>query len=233
MQKIWNWLPHLAAIVLVLVCARLAVWQFDRAEAKEERMTQWNDAPTIALDAVPEPPLFSTVSAIGHFDPERHILLDNQIRNGHAGVHVFTPFVLEGTDQIYMVNRGWLPWDRRAQQGKPFATDKDVMRISGRLSDAPQVGLQLGEATALDSNAWPNLMTYYDIARIREVLGPAVSDTVVLLEPSHPAHLTGDDWQAVNMGPERHLGYAFQWISIGTAIVILWLILTYRSFRKQ
>jgi cytochrome oxidase assembly protein ShyY1 len=233
MQRIRFWLPHLAAAVLVVLCGRLAVWQLDRAEVKEERLTRWHEAPAVALNEVETAPLFSAVTATGRFDAERHVLLDNQIRNNHAGVHVFTPFVLQGSEQIFMVNRGWLPWDRRSGEGKPFDTSTDNMTITGRLSDAPRVGLQLGEAAPLDPDRWPNLMTYYDISRIRDALGPAVADTVLLLEPEHPAHLTGDNWPAVNMGPERHLGYAFQWASIGTAIVVLWLILTYRSFRKQ
>jgi surfeit locus 1 family protein len=76
-------------------------------------------------------------------------------------------------------------------------------------------------------------MTYYDTELIRQALGAEVAEEVLLLDPQHPAHLTGDEWRPVNMGSERHMGYAFQWVAIGTAVLLIWLILTYRSFRKS
>jgi hypothetical protein len=36
-----------------------------------------------------------------------------------------------------------------------------------------------------------------------------VQDRVILLDPDHPAHLSGDEWQPVTFGPERHRAYAF------------------------
>ncbi|MEE4638820.1 MAG: SURF1 family protein [Wenzhouxiangella sp.] len=231
--QISNWLPHLAALAALLLCARLAIWQLDRAEEKEQRLQQWQTAPAMTLDPESPPPLFATVSTVGSFDAERHVLLDNQIRNSHPGVHVFTPFRPSNSETIYMVNRGWQPWDRNAAQAPTFTAPQGLTAITARVSDAPRVGLQLGEAAPLDSTSWPNLMTYYDSQRIREALGTKVADEVLLLDPNHPAHLSGDEWARVNMGPERHLGYAFQWASIGLAIFLIWLVLTYRKFRRS
>ena len=232
MLKLKLWLPHLAALAAIVLCARLALWQVDRAEEKRQRMEQWQNAPTLSLNETSAASLFATVTATGRFDATRHVMLDNQIRNNHAGVHVFTPFRLQGTESIYMVNRGWLPWDRSLGQGAMFDTPLETITIQARISDVPKVGLQLGEASPLDPEQWPNLMTYYDTDRIREALGPSVVEPVLLLDPEDPAHLTGDHWQPVNMGSERHVGYAFQWSAIGAAIFLIWLILTYRSYRK-
>ncbi|MFW5815379.1 MAG: SURF1 family protein [Wenzhouxiangella sp.] len=232
-MKITSWLPHAAAVLALLLCARLALWQVDRAAEKEQRLTQWRDAPTLALDPAEPPALFATVAARGRFDPERHVLLDNQIRNNHPGVHIFTPFYPQDSDEIYMVNRGWQPLDRNAQTAPRFETPDEPVAITARVSDAPRVGLQLGEAAPLDPTDWPNLMTYYDSERIRDALGQTVADNVLLLDPDHPAHLSGDQWPRVNMSPERHIGYAFQWASIGTAIFLIWLTLTVRKLRKK
>lgn len=231
--KITSWLPHVAAVLALLLCARLALWQVERAAEKEQRLAQWQDAPTLALDPAEPPALFATVSAQGRFDPERHVLLDNQIRNNHPGVHVFTPFSPQDSDAIYMVNRGWQPWDRNAQTAPRIDTPDETVAITARVSDAPRVGLQLGEAAPLDPASWPNLMTYYDSERIRDALGQTVADNVLLLDPDHPAHLSGDEWPRVNMAPERHIGYAFQWASIGTAIFLIWLTLTVRKLRRK
>ena len=230
--QIANWLPHLAALLALLVCARLALWQIDRAEEKELRLKQWQTAPTLTLNPESPPPRFATVSTTGVFDSRRHVLLDNQIRNGHPGVHVFTPFQPADSETIYMVNRGWQPWDRNSDRAPQFSTPQGSIVITARVSDAPRVGLKLGEAAPLDPTSWPNLMTYYDDQRIQEALNAKLAGDVLLLDPSHPAHLSGDEWPQVNIGPERHLGYAFQWASIGLAIFLIWLTLTYRKFRR-
>lgn len=228
-----TWLPHAVALLALLLCARLALWQVERAEEKEQRLAQWQNASTLELGSDQVPERFARVSARGRFDPEKHVLLDNQIRNNHPGVHVFTPFHVQGSSTIYMVNRGWQPWERDARQAPRFSTPQDPITITARASDAPRVGLQIGEAAPLDPDNWPNLMTYYDTERIREALGDRVAEDVLLLDPDHPAHLSGDAWPRVNMGPERHIGYAFQWVSIGLAILLIWLILTIRKFRQR
>lgn len=226
-------LPHLTALLVLFGCVRLALWQLERADEKQRMMEQWDTAAAAELVDPDELDLFVPVTGRGRFDPERHVLLDNQIRNNHPGVHVFTPFQAEGSQQLVMINRGWHPWDRGAAELPEIRTPPEITTISGRISDPPRVGLQLGDAGPLDRAQWPNLTTYFDVERIREALGSQTAARIVLLDPEHPAHLTGDEWQTMSMGPERHVGYAFQWASIGLAVFLIWIILTFRSFRRR
>lgn len=224
--------PHLAAVAVLLLCARLALWQVERAGEKQALIDQWDGAPTGALSDFAGLDQFARASGQGRFDGQRHVLLDNQLRFNHPGVHVFTPFKLE-TGELIMVNRGWQPWDRRSAAFPDFDTPTETISIAGRVSGPPQVGFQLGSPLPLDAEVWPNLMTYYDTTLISSALSQQLTDRVLLLDPEHPAHLSGDAWPTVNMGPERHIGYAVQWASIGTAVFLLWIFLTYRSLRRQ
>ncbi len=226
-------IPHMVAMLVIVLCVNLALWQADRANDKEALLADWDDAASISLTAteIGELERYTRISAEGVFDPERHVLLDNQVRNMRPGVHVFTPFQPTGTDRIWMVNRGWQPMPQRGIFPE-FETPGGMHEIIGRLSDPPRVGVQIGSAEALDSQNWPNLMTYFEIERIREVFGSDLQDQVILLDPEHPAHLSGDEWQPVTFGPERHRAYAFQWISIAIAVLIIWLTLTIRSHRR-
>lgn len=228
-------IPHLAAFAVIGLCVKLAFWQADQAQYKRALIDSWADAPAVSLDAISDNggERYTRVSAHGRFDPNRHVLLDNQSHNFHAGVHVFTPFSPEGSERIWLVNRGWHPLERRDSALPPIETADITVSIHGRLSDPPRVGVQIGRAAPLDPEQWPNLMTYFDLDRIRSVLGEQVQDKVILLDPSHPAHLTGDPWQPVILGPERHRGYVFQWASIALAVFIIWLVLTIRSFRRS
>ena len=236
-RQTFSWrslVPHIAALVAIALCLRLALWQVDRAGEKSELMTLWETSePVSLLELGPGIAGFSPASGAGTFDGTRIILLDNQVRNNHPGVHVFSPFIPEDGGKIILVNRGWQPWLRRSGEWPAFETPRGQVDISGRLSEPPRVGLQLGDEPPIDSDHWPSLMTYFDMDRLRDVFGDPLHDQVLLLDPDHPAHLSGDAWAPINMGPEKHMGYAFQWVSIGSAILIIWLVLTFRNFRRR
>lgn len=228
----WRLIPHLAAIVVLVLCVHLALWQVERAGQKQVLLDQWESATAGALVDFATAEHFSRISGPGRFDPRRHVLLDNQVRQNHPGVHVFTPFQLANGDTV-MVNRGWQPWDRRGGQFPDVHTPDYPLQISGRVSEPPQVGFRLGAALPLDADSWPNLMTYYDTDLIGSALGADLADRVLLLDPDHPAHLSGDAWPIINMGPERHIGYAVQWAGIGTAVLVIWVVLSYRNWRRR
>lgn len=229
-----RWLPHFAAILVIFMCARLAVWQFDRAEEKQEMLQSWQRAETVTLDKPPpEEHIYARVQARGFFDPSRNVLLDNQMRNGQPGVHVFTPFQPEGMTRSWLVNRGWYPLPSRQGPLPEVDTPDGGLAIRGRLANPPRVGLELGTARPLEADHWPNLVTYLDIDRVESALGTELADRVILLEPAHAAHLTGDEWRPVNFGPDRHRAYAWQWITMAVAVFIIWLALTWRSLGNR
>lgn len=234
-SRIYQAVPHIAAVVVILICARLAVWQLERAETREQLLDAWQDAPVVSLDTASDAaePGYARVSARGRLDESRHILLDNQVRNSRSGVHVFTPFRPAGSDEIWLVNRGWQPMDRQSREMPDFETPTGPVTIRGRLSDPPDVGLRIGRADPLEIENWPNLMTYFDLDRIREAFDHPVRTSVILLDPDHPAHLSGDAWQPLTFGPERHRAYAFQWTAIGLVVFVIWIGLTIRSFRRK
>lgn len=230
-----RWLPHIAAVLVILGCLRLAAWQFDRAEEKRGLLQAWEQASAVSL-ARSEPAegsAYARVRATGRFDQSRHILLDNQIRGGQAGVHVFTPFTPEGMERIWLVNRGWHILTSRQDALPEIETPGGTVTIRGRLVDSPRVGRQLGEARALDSGHWPNLVTYLEPERVETALGTPLANRVILLSPDHPAHLTGDEWRPVNFGPDRHRAYAWQWLTMAAAVFLIWVALTWRSLRRS
>lgn len=234
-----NALPHLAALLVILACTRLAFWQLERAEEKTQLMDQWANTEQINLnewlstqpfDALP---MYSQVELLGQFDGQRHIMLDNQIRHHHAGVHVFTPFAVEGHALMVLVNRGWQPWQRRAADWPDFETSDQTLRLSGRLSPPPRPGVKLGSQPPLHPAQWPQLMTYLELPLVERALPQALATSVLLLDVSSPHHLSGDEWQMVIMGPERHRAYAFQWFVIATAVALIWLGLTVRRWQRR
>jgi surfeit locus 1 family protein len=224
-------IPHLAAAVVVAACLWLMSWQIDRAEDKRQRLDAVANAVTLDLSQVTtETPTPVRIQSIGRFEPDRQLLLDNQVHQRQPGVHVFTPWRLNDGRRI-LVNRGWAAWPDR-QPPRPDPRPPATDRIEGLMTAPPEVGLRLGEGSALDAANWPNLATYFDAVTVADLYGPDLLPAVVQLDPGHPAHLTGADWPITTFGPERHLGYAFQWGLMAAVVAAIWVGLTARTRRR-
>jgi len=50
----------------------------------------------------------------------------------------------------------------------------------------------------------------------------------VLLDPAAPDGYRRN-WRPSDFGPERHIGYAFQWFALAVTLVILYLAWSFRT----
>ncbi|MEE4217266.1 MAG: SURF1 family protein [Xanthomonadales bacterium] len=218
---------------LAAVFCALGYWQLQRKAEKEILFDQYENAPLMDLSAAAsDGKRFAQVEGYGRFDPARHILLDNRIFNGRAGVHVLTPFTL-GDGQTILVNRGWLPMppDRRTLPAVP--TDGGPRVVSGRLNRLTTAGPRLGDADSLDPAQWPQLVTYLDREPLEEALGTALFPWLLQMDAGLEGGFEDRQWKAAVMGPETHGAYAVQWFALAGAAVIIWITLGYRETRRR
>ena len=218
-------------VLFLLAClfAMLGSWQSQRAEEKQGLEIQHRTAPPLSLaTAIERGSRFSPVDLIGQYDPRRHILLDNQIWQGRAGVYVFTPFYTTG-GKVILVNRGWLPLapDRKTLPDIP--TPEQQVILKGSLNTLPVPGRILGAADQIRQEQWPQLVTYLNLSDISESLDTSLEDWVIQLSKSEPSGFEGRDWKPVFLSSERHRGYAFQWFALVAACIVMWV---YLGFRK-
>jgi surfeit locus 1 family protein len=220
----------LVLLTLVLVFTRLGAWQWQRSFEKQQLVDQFSAAPELSLtQALAAQAQFSRIQMNGNFDPQRHLLLDNQVLNGRAGVHVLTPFYDIG-GEVILVNRGWLPLsDRSSLPEVPTATGS--VQFTGRLAPLPVVGHKLGEADQLQ-DSWPQTVTYLEIADASVALDENLAPWIVWLDMESPFGFRGRDWVPVVMTPARHRAYAFQWFSLATAALVIWITIGLRSKRR-
>ena len=207
----------------------MGLWQTNRAAEKSEIEQQHSSASIVSFQrALTGGHRFARIDVSGHYDPERHILLDNQIWNGRGGVHVFTPFhTLDGT--TILVNRGWLPLapDRRSLPSIPTPQHETVLK--GILNTFPVPGRILGAADKLYANQWPQLVTYLNYKDIAQSLNLPVEKWVVQLSKSEQAGFEDRDWKPVYLSSSRHQAYAFQWFALALVSLVLWVLMGYRK----
>jgi len=217
--------------ILALVFGGLGLWQLERKAEKENLFQRFEEAPELTLEqAMAQQEIFAQVEASGRYDPERHILLDNKILDGRAGVYVLTPFTLPD-NSVLLVNRGWLPLppDRRHLPLVP--TDASTRTIRGQLNRLPEPGRRLGDADILLADQWPQLVTYLDPLPVSKALNTPLAPWLVQLDASDPTGFGGRQWKAATMNPDVHGAYAFQWFSLAATAIAIWIVLGVRQGR--
>jgi surfeit locus 1 family protein len=218
----------IALFAIGLLFAWLGNWQLDRQQEKQLLFDQFEQAPLMSIEqALARDQGFSRVQAYGHFDAQRHVLLDNQILNGRAGVHVLTPFFLNDGTTI-LVNRGWLPMppDRRTLPAVP--TEAAERTIAGILRKPSTGGQRLGDPDVITPDQWPQLVTYLDLDSVAAALDAPLEEWLLQLEADDPAGFAGRQWKAAVMEPGVHRAYALQWFALMVATFIIWLTLGVR-----
>lgn len=215
-------------LILALGFLRLGYWQQQRQLEKRELFEAFAVAPEMSVDrALDEDSLFARVVAKGHFDSERHLLLDNRIHESRAGVHVFSPFTTS-TGRVLLVNRGWLPLAPDRRELPEIAAVEGPVTIRGILNRPPRVGHQVGDDDVLVSDQWPQLVTYLDVAAASQALQLPLQNWVIQLDSNDSAGFAGRDWQPAVMGPETHGAYAIQWYALALTAFVIWIVLGIR-----
>ncbi len=232
-----RWLPLVAATAAFALFVSLGTWQLQRAGERAEEVEAIGAAeeqpplPLPADDVIPAL-AWQFVALEGRFMPARQFLLDNRTLDGDTGFVVLTPFRLHD-GRVVLVDRGWVVADGREPadsiQLPPAA--ESVTTVIGRLWLA-ESGFSIGPALADTGNGWPRTTTRVDYAALGDALGHELVPAIVRLEADLPWRLRARPVEP-GFGPERHLGYAFQWYALAATVLIVTLALLFRMRRRR
>lgn len=233
-MAVWNPLPaSLVLLPLAMLMGALGWWQLGRMNEKQVLIESYDNAPQREIaDALAVEQRYARIDTRGRFDPERHIMLDNQVHRGRAGVHVFTPFMTPSGDTI-LVNRGWKPLPPDRIRLPDVETPDEETTLKGILAPPPEHRQRLGAPDRLAATQWPQLVTYLEIDAVAEALGANLPQRVVWLAPEHPAGFEGRDWSPVVMTPARHQAYAVQWFALALTALVIWVVLLLKHRAAQ
>ncbi len=217
---------RLALLLVVLsaaVAVRLGFWQLDRHQersARNEVLRAARNAPPIDLATEPATP-GRTARATGHFEPTGSVLLRNRVHNQAPGVHVVTPFRLDGSGGEIWVLRGFAHASDGIRTGPIAAPVSGTVVIEGELQALP-VTDDAGQPFVVDGDTtWWRFDSA--VAKQRRPDAPAM---VLYLEGGEtgPGALPAVEPPLLDNGP--HLSYVFQWFAIAAAILAFgwWVI---------
>ncbi|MGH8167327.1 MAG: SURF1 family cytochrome oxidase biogenesis protein, partial [Woeseiaceae bacterium] len=143
------------------------------------------------------------------------------------------PFAYESGKPLLLVNRGWAAKTSEGA-GLPDLPAGDgngspAVTVRGKAGQLPRVGIRAGEAFTGDAN-WPRTANWPTLAELAQALSHDVLPFVLLADPE-PGSGMIRRWEPRQVGPARHVGYAFQWFALAAAVVVTTLVL-YRKKRR-
>jgi surfeit locus 1 family protein len=222
-----RWL--LIAITACLATAltlSLGFWQLRRAAQKEALAAQMEagasgpsiTSSTIIASMATEQFLHQTVRLRGQWVVDKTVYLDNRQMLAKVGFYVLTPLRVEGSDAIIMVQRGWAPRNFVERDRVPeVQTTAEPVEITGRIALPPS---KLYEPGASSTGL---IRQNLDLQLFRQETGLSLRTDLSVVQIGAASEGVLREWPAINLGVEKHYGYAVQWFALTALIVGLFV----------
>lgn len=206
----------------------LGFWQIQRGQAKTTILAEFEDnlskTPTYLNQ---ESKRWDRVYVKGKWDSSKQILVDNVINRGIVGYKVLTPLRIIETNQLILVDRGWIKQNKfRDILPNIELVDGDEV-ISGIL-EYPELGLVLSED--LISKEWPKVSQTKNLEVISKEYDEFIYPMILLADPILKNSLEYIKITPTNMTPTKHYGYSAQWFLM---FLVLCLMYLWYGFKKN
>lgn len=214
----------LFTVPAVLAMLGLGTWQMERLHWKEELIQRVHarmgsaPVPLPAAVANPDDMDLRPVTVTGRLLNDRAMLVLARPRQGQVGYEVVTPLQRADGGAPVLVNRGWIPMDRRdATRGGPAGevTLRGVARVP-----APQGWMQP------DNRPGAEVWNRIDLPAMAASAGlPAVAPVVVEALPGQaPGDVLPAGIEPRAELPNNHLQYAVTWYSLAATLLVIYVV---------
>jgi surfeit locus 1 family protein len=211
-------LPTLMVIFLFPLLIYLGFWQIHRGDFKKNIQTIFcQGSLSTPIDLNHEKTIdfkknYFPGTMLGHFDNQHTILLDNKIYLHKVGYEVLTPFILKDSQQIILVNRGWIPQGISRNKIPKIPSLTNEMTIQGLIT-FPTKTFSFKQK---NEKKWPEVIsTIHPSFLKKNNLQP-----FILIINTKQVYSFTPLWQPVALQANRHYAYAFQWFGLGLTLFI-------------
>ena len=206
----------------------LGLWQIERGQAKTTILAEFEDN----LSKTPvylnqESKKWDRVYVKGKWDNSKQILVDNVINRGIAGYKVLTPLRIIETNQLILVDRGWIKQNKYREILPNIELIEADEVVSGIL-EYPELGLVLSED--LVSKEWPKISQTKNLEVISKEYNEFIYPMILLADPILKNSLEYIKITPTNMTPTKHYGYSAQWFLM---FLVLCLMYLWYGFKKN
>lgn len=230
--------PSLGASVVTLlglaVTIGLGTWQMERLQWKQDliaRIDRQMAEPPVPLPANIGDPVaweFRPVTLAGHFLNDKDMLLIARPHQGQVGYEVLTPFErADGTGTV-LVNRGFVPMDRRDPATRIAARVEGETNLKGIVRVPQPPGFfQPGNGTPAPGSAWmradpPAMAAVAALSNVAPVVVEMLPGQGGGLPGASRGSLAGIE-PRVEL-PNNHLQYALTWYGLAVTLAGIYVL---------
>ena len=226
-------IPTLAMLLGLVMFIYLGLWQAGKGDrlalelAQRAQRSQLGPAVVTGelLDAQAAQDAAFTV--VGTYEAQHQIFLDNRQENDQPGVHVITPLKIEGSETRILVNRGWVGWTLGRAVLPVVATPVGRVQITG-LANVPSTKkfFLMPDHPEAQAKLWSRV----DLPRFEQLIGHRLQPVVLQQTGGDAPDTLVRHWAPPENRVGMHRGYAFQWFGMAAALLLFYLV---TSFRKS
>ena len=206
----------------------LGIWQIERGNTKTLILNEFQNNMKKEPEYINEDSKkWDRVYVKGKWDDSKQILIDNIINNGIAGYKVLTPLRIDKTNQLILVDRGWI----KRSKYREIIPNIEVMEIDEIVTgilESPELGLVLSDN--LVSENWPKVSQTKNLEIISEEYDETIYPMILLADPLIKNSLEYIKITPTNMTPIKHYGYSAQWFLM---FVVLCLMYVWYGFKRN
>lgn len=225
-------MPLLGTLAGIVVFIYLGLWQSGKGDRLEADLSQRAarhklGSVIVGADQVDATQLQSApITVTGTYEPQWQIFLDNRQENDLPGVHVITPLKIDGSDTRILVNRGWIGWTHGRQVMPIVSTPTGKVEIHG-LAFVPSTKkfFLMPDPPQESSKLWARL----DLVRFEALIGHPLQPVVLLQNSDDAADGLVRHWPVPENKVAMHRGYAFQWFGMALALLVFFLVVSWRE----
>jgi len=196
-------------IFFAILFFSLGLWQIERGQAKTTLLKEFDENSLKAPKSISkDSKKWDRVYIQGKWNGSEQILIDNVINRGIAGYKVITPFQLDETGELILVDRGWIKRNRNIENLPDVSLIDIRERISGIL-ESPELGLMLSDEVV--SEKWPKISQTKNFEVISKEYNVPMFPLILLADPTSRYSLEYIKINPTNMTPVKHYGYSAQW----------------------
>jgi surfeit locus 1 family protein len=208
----------------------LGLWQIERGQAKTNLLDDFEkkilEKPSYINQKSQK---WDRVYVEGKWDSSKQILIDNVIRRGIAGYKVLTPLRMKETDQLILVDRGWIKQNTFRDQLPDIKLIQVDEVVSGIL-EIPELGLVLSDD--LVSKEWPKISQTKNLGVIKNEYDENIFPMILLADPTLKNSLEYIKITPTNMTPIKHYGYSAQWFLMFIVLCFMYVWYGYKRNAK-
>ena len=208
----------------------LGLWQIERGQAKTVIINQFDSNLKKEQKYLnKESKKWDRVKVEGSWNSSKQILIDNVIHNGVAGYKVLTPLRIKNSENIILVDRGWIKGNKFREDIPNISIPENSVTVTGIL-ESPELGLVLSDD--LVTREWPKISQTKNAEVLIKEYDESVYELILLADPLLKNSLEYIKIIPTNMKPSKHYGYAAQWFSMFLVLCLMYVWYGYKRNEK-